>query len=162
MPHAYGYRGKTRDLFQRPFRAHGANQPLTTYLRTIKLGDYVDVVGNGAIHKGMPHKYYHGRTGIVWNVTPRAVGVLVNKQVRNRIIKKKIHVRVEHIRKSKCRDDLLKRIKANAEARKLAKEKKTALPILKRQHASPRGAHFVRGKGIQIETIGPVKFENLL
>ncbi len=123
MPHAYGYRGKTRDLFQRPFRKHGANQPLSTYLRTIKLGEYVDIVGNGAIHKGMPHKYYHGKTGVVWNVTPRAIGVLVNKQVRNRIIRKKIHVRVEHIRKSKCRDDVLKRIKANEAARKEAKAK---------------------------------------
>ena len=31
--------------------------------------------------QGMPHKVYHGRTGIVWNVTKRAVGVEVNKQV---------------------------------------------------------------------------------
>ena len=30
----------------------------------------------------MPHKVYHGRTGIVWNVTKRAVGVEVNKQVK--------------------------------------------------------------------------------
>ena len=32
--------------------------------------------------QGMPHKVYHGRTGKVWNVTKRAVGVVVNKQVR--------------------------------------------------------------------------------
>ena len=31
----------------------------------------------------MPHKYYHGKTGVVWNVTKRAVGVEVNKQVSN-------------------------------------------------------------------------------
>ena len=30
----------------------------------------------------MPYLAYQGRTGIVWNVTPRAVGVEVNKQVR--------------------------------------------------------------------------------
>ena len=30
----------------------------------------------------MPHKFYHGRTGVIWNVTKRAVGVEVNKQVR--------------------------------------------------------------------------------
>ena len=29
----------------------------------------------------MPHKYYHGRTGRVWNITPHAVGVVINKQV---------------------------------------------------------------------------------
>ena len=30
----------------------------------------------------MPHKTYHGRTGIVFNVTRRALGVEVNKQAR--------------------------------------------------------------------------------
>ena len=32
--------------------------------------------------QGMPHKVYHGRTGVVWNVTKRSVGVEVNKQVQ--------------------------------------------------------------------------------
>ena len=38
--------------------------------------------GNGAQQKGMPHKSYHGRTGRVYNVTPHAVGVIVNKRVK--------------------------------------------------------------------------------
>ena len=38
--------------------------------------------GRGTFHKGMPHKFYHGKTGRVFNVTKRAVGVIVNKQVR--------------------------------------------------------------------------------
>lgn len=37
----------------------------------------------GSRTQGMPHKVYHGRTGVVWNVTKRAVGVEVNKQVRS-------------------------------------------------------------------------------
>ena len=37
---------------------------------------------NGAIHKGMPHKVYHGKTGRIFNVTKHAVGVVVNKQVK--------------------------------------------------------------------------------
>ena len=37
---------------------------------------------NGAIHKGMPYKVYHGKTGRVFNVTKRACGVVVNKQVK--------------------------------------------------------------------------------
>ena len=41
----------------------------------------MDIKVNGAVHKGMPHKFYHGRTGKVWNVTKRAIGVEVNKQV---------------------------------------------------------------------------------
>ena len=37
---------------------------------------------DAAVHKGMPHKYYHGRTGVIWNVTKRSVGVEMNKQVQ--------------------------------------------------------------------------------
>jgi large subunit ribosomal protein L21e len=80
VPAGHGVRARTRDLFARPFRKKGYI-PLSTYLRTFKVGDYVDVKVNGAIHKGMPHKFYHGRTGRIWNVTKRAVGVEVNKQV---------------------------------------------------------------------------------
>ena len=80
MPAGHGVRSRTRDLFARPFRKKGYIA-LTTYLRTFKVGDYVDVKVNGAIHKGMPHKFYHGRTGRVWNVTKRAIGVEINKQL---------------------------------------------------------------------------------
>ncbi|RWW70518.1 hypothetical protein BHE74_00021794 [Ensete ventricosum] len=81
MPAGHGLRSRTRDLFSRPFRKKGYI-PLTTYLRTYRIGDYVDIKVNGAVHKGMPHKFYHGRTGRVWNVTKRAIGVEINKQVR--------------------------------------------------------------------------------
>lgn len=81
MPAGHGVRARTRDLFARGFRKKGYI-PLLTYLRTYKIGDYVDVKVNGAVHKGMPHKFYHGRTGRVWNVTKRAIGVEVNKQVK--------------------------------------------------------------------------------
>ena len=46
------------------------------------MGDVVDVKANPSIQKGMPFKGYHGRTGVVYNVTKRAVGVEVNKLVR--------------------------------------------------------------------------------
>lgn len=80
MPAGHGLRSRTRDSFSRPFRKKGTIA-LTTYLRTYHIGDYVDIRVNGAVHKGMPHKFYHGRTGRVWNVTKRAIGVEVNKQV---------------------------------------------------------------------------------
>ena len=48
----------------------------------------------------MPHKSYHGKTGRVFNVTKHAVGVVVNKRVRGKILAKRISVRVEHIKKS--------------------------------------------------------------
>lgn len=112
MPHSFGYRARTRDMFARPFRQSGMIK-LSTYLRTFKVGDYVDIKANGAIHKGMPHKFYHGRTGRVYNVTKRAVGVRVNKIVGNRIIHKHINVRIEHVHQSKCRQGFLTRVKEN-------------------------------------------------
>lgn len=124
MPHSFGYRARTRHAFSQPFRKHGLPS-LTKYLTTYKLGDHVDIKVNGAIHKGMPHRFYQGRTGVVWNVTPRAVGVEINKQVRNRIVKKRIHVRIEHVQPSRCKEDFYRRVKANAAARKHAKETKS-------------------------------------
>jgi len=31
----------------------------------------------GAVQKGMPYKVYHGKTGVVYNVTKSAVGVIL-------------------------------------------------------------------------------------
>ena len=73
---------------------------MKNYLTSYKVGDYVDVVVDGSQHKGMPFKYYHGRTGRVFNVNPRSIGVIVNKLVNGRFMHKRIHVRVEHIRPS--------------------------------------------------------------
>jgi large subunit ribosomal protein L21e len=112
MTHSYGYRRRTRHKFKQGFRNHGAIRMAKT-LTTYRTGEIVDIVVNGAIHKGMPYKYYHGKTGRVFNVNPRSVGVVVNKQVRNRIIPKRIHVRVEHVKKSTSRSDFLNRIKEN-------------------------------------------------
>lgn len=87
MPHSYGYRARTKTLFQREFREHGY-VPLSTYMHNYKVGDYVDIKVNASVHRGMPFRFYYGRTGRVWNVTNRAIGVEVTKQVGNRIIKK--------------------------------------------------------------------------
>merc|ERR1719334_375050 len=57
----------------------------------------------------MPHKAYHGKTGRVFNVSKRAVGVVVNKRVRGKILPKRICVRVEHVKHSQCRKELLER-----------------------------------------------------
>eukprot|EP00757_Euglenozoa_sp_SAG-D1_P013676 gene13676-3997_t len=81
MVHSYGLRSGTRNLFSKKFGTYGNPAPAKT-LKTYRVGDYVDVKADPSVRKGMPHKYYHGRTGIVWNVTPRGVGVIVNKKIR--------------------------------------------------------------------------------
>ena len=51
----------------------------------------------------MPHKTYHGKTGRVFDINKRSVGVIINKHVREKYREKKIHVRVEHLRASNSR-----------------------------------------------------------
>ncbi|XP_062513968.1 large ribosomal subunit protein eL21-like [Corticium candelabrum] len=157
MPNTKGYRRGTRYMFSKRFRHHG---PLLTsiYLKVFKVGDIVDIKGCGSIQKGMPHKFYHGKTGKVFNVTKRAIGVVVNKQIRNRIIPKRINVRIEHVKHSKCRDDFLKRVKENEEKRKAAKAKGEYVQ-LKRQPVGPVAGHFVSTKNNVPEVVVPIPYE---
>ena len=135
MPHRLGYRGKTRHLFKRPFRCNGPEH-LSTYMQQYKKGMFVDIVANGSIHKGMPHKFYHGRTGRVFDISPNSIGVIVNKQVRNRIVEKRIHVRVEHLRISTCNANFKKHVREQEKRkRENPKEKK----ITKRLPVGPAG-----------------------
>ena len=156
MTNSKGYRRGTRDLFSRKFRKHGTI-PLSTYMKVYKIGDMVDIKQNSAIQKGLPYKVYYGKTGRVFNVTPHALGVVVNKRVRGRIIPKRISVRVEHVNHSKCREDFLKRVKENERLRKEAKEKNVQVQ-LKRQPVQPRGAHIVSGREEPI-LLAPIPYE---
>lgn len=115
-----GTRARTRDLFSKPFKKKGAPN-LTRYLKIYKLGDIVDIKCDPSVQTGMPFKYYQGKTGRVWNVTPRSVGVFVSKKVGHRFLLKKIHVRVEHVTHSTSRDDFLNRMKKNDELKRQAK-----------------------------------------
>ena len=103
----------------------------------------------------MPYKFYHGRTGRIFNIGKRAVGVEVTKQVRlvfsvtnfvpllspsllflpffplpsNRVINKRIHVRTEHINPSRCREDFYARLKENKAKRTRAHEEKRRIQV---------------------------------
>ncbi|KAG8429684.1 hypothetical protein GDO86_019469 [Hymenochirus boettgeri] len=112
----------------------------------------------GTIQKGMPHKCYHGKTGRVYNVTQHAVGVIVNKQIKGKILAKRINVRVEHVRHSKSRDSFLQRVKENERKKKEAKEKGIWVE-LKRQPTQPTKAHFVRTGGVEPELLEPIPYE---
>ncbi|VFV28314.1 60s ribosomal protein l21-like [Lynx pardinus] len=137
MTNTKGKRRATRYMFSKPFRKHGV-VPLATHMRIYKKGDIVDIKGMGTVQKGMPHKCYHGKTRRVYNVTQHAVGIVVNKQVKGKI--------------------LAKRINENDQKKKEAKEKGTWVQ-LKRQPAPPREAHFVRTNGKEPELLEPIPYE---
>jgi len=166
MPHSYGVRARTRSMFSRDFKKKGVI-PLSTYLKTYKIGDIVDVIANPAIHKGMPFKAYHGRTGVVFNVSKRAVGVKVKKNVNGRIIEKRINVRIEHVRHSTSRLGWIQRVKDNEAAKKAARERgevhprEAGLNNVKRIPKQPREAYTLPMYG-DINVVQPAQFVDLV
>ena len=116
---------------------------MKNYLTNFKVGDYVDIKVDASQHKGMPFKYYHGRTGKVFNVNKRAIGVIVNKLVGGRIMHKRIHVRAEHLKASRCREDFLNRVKTNDPLMRQAKKDGKKID-LRRKPILPRTEEVVK------------------
>eukprot|EP00448_Togula_jolla_P002869 CAMPEP_0170618034 /NCGR_PEP_ID=MMETSP0224-20130122/26742_1 /TAXON_ID=285029 /ORGANISM="Togula jolla, Strain CCCM 725" /LENGTH=81 /DNA_ID=CAMNT_0010943979 /DNA_START=37 /DNA_END=278 /DNA_ORIENTATION=+ len=69
-----GYRHGTRQKFSKKYRTKGM-PGVSRYLTPFKRGDFVDIVVDSSVQKGMPYTFYHGRTGIVYNVNRNAIGV---------------------------------------------------------------------------------------
>ncbi|XP_021024900.1 60S ribosomal protein L21-like [Mus caroli] len=157
MRNTKGKRRGTRYKFSRPFMKHGVVH-LATYMRIYRKGDIVDIKGMGTVKKGMPHKCYQGKTGRVYNVTQHTVGIIVNNQVKGKILAKRINMRIEHIKHLKSRDSFLKRVKENDQKKKEAKEKGTWVQ-LKHQPAPPREAHFVRTNRKEPGLLEPIPYE---
>merc|ERR1712080_173278 len=146
MTNAHGKRRGTRYMFSKAFRKHGT-LGLARYMKIYKRGDIVDIKGDGAVQKGMPHKCYHGKTGRVFNVTQHAVGVIVN-------------IRVKHIKHSKSRLSFIERVHSN-EKRRLENKESGKFSLLKRIPAQPRPAHVVKGKNGS-EVVAPINYEFII
>jgi large subunit ribosomal protein L21e len=160
MGHPAGLRAGTRYAFARSFREKGMIR-LSTYLKQYKVGDIVDIKVNGAVQKGMAHKVYHGKTGVIYNVTKSAVGIIIYKKVKHRYLEKRLNIRIEHIQPSRSRDDFLRRVKENAELKKKAKAE--GKPVqLKRQPAMPREARTISITENKPETVAPVAYETTI
>lgn len=108
----------------------------------------------------MPYKVYHGKTGVVYNVTKSAVGVIIYKKVGNRYIEKRVNVRVEHVTHSRSRDEFLTRVKDNAAKKRKAKEEGVHMH-LKRQPVMPRESRTV-SMADGVETITPIAYETTI
>lgn len=134
---SHGLRRKTRQLLKQPFRKHGT-PGLSVYLTTYRIGDYVTIYINPSIHKGMPYKYYHGRTGRVFTVNPKSIGVVLHKKVNGRFAIKTIFVRIEHLRKYKGRDTFLERVHQNNKILEEARKNNVKPEYIKQKVEGPR------------------------
>ncbi|KAJ9067466.1 60S ribosomal protein L21A [Entomophthora muscae] len=149
MPHSFGIRARTRSMFSRNFREKGVIA-LSTYLKTYKVGDIVDIVANGAINSEFNKK---NRNRL--QCFPTSVGVIINKRVGNRYIEKRVNIRVEHVKHSKCREDFLNRVKENARLR-------PRLRPMERLPEAPREARFVQIKNNEPVFVSPAPYETLI
>ena len=90
---AKGYRRKTRSLLKRKPRERGKTG-LSKILYEYKPGEKVVVKLDPSVHKGMPHRRFHGRVGVIADKKGRAyvINVTQGKAV------KEIIVRPEHLK----------------------------------------------------------------
>jgi large subunit ribosomal protein L21e len=109
----------------------------------------------------MPHKVYHGKTGVVYNVSKSAVGVIIYKKVKHRYIEKRVNIRIEHVQASRSREGFLRRVKENAELKRKAKADGTPVQ-LKRLPALPREERTVSYAENKPMTLAPVAYETTI
>jgi large subunit ribosomal protein L21e len=87
-----GYRSGTRRLFKKQPREHG-KMKLSKLLYEYQPGSQVVVKIDSSVHKGMPHRRYHGRVGTIVNKRGRSYVVSVSQGDALR----EIIVRPEHL-----------------------------------------------------------------
>lgn len=93
---SHGFRARTRALMSKNVRTRGL-RPLGSILIDYEVGQHVDIVIDSSVHKGMPHRRYQGRTGVVSD--KRGRGILVD--VTQGKAMRTIIVRPEHLRPSR-------------------------------------------------------------
>lgn len=109
----------------------------------------------------MPFKLFNGKTGVVYNVTKSAVGIIIYKRVRERYMEKRVNVRIEHVIHSRSREEFLNRVKTNA-AKKIEAKEKGIHVHLKRQPVGPRDSRVVSTEDNLPETITPIPYETTI
>jgi large subunit ribosomal protein L21e len=87
-----GYRNRTRSLLRKEPRERG-KIGLSKLLRDYQQGEKVLVKINSTIHKGMPHRRFHGKIGKIIDKKGRAYTVEVSQGDAT----KRITVRPEHL-----------------------------------------------------------------
>jgi large subunit ribosomal protein L21e len=92
MSKSKGYRSKTRKLLRKKTRERGL-PPLGRLLRRYTVGEKVVIKIDPSIHKGMPHRRFHGKVGTILEQRGRAYYVAMKIGGKT----KKVLVRPEHI-----------------------------------------------------------------
>jgi large subunit ribosomal protein L21e len=87
-----GYRAKTRALLKLSPRERGKTT-LSKILYNYKIGEKIVIKINPSVHKGMPHRRFQGRQGIIKSKRGRSYVV----HIPEHSVTKEIIVRPEHL-----------------------------------------------------------------
>ncbi len=88
-----GFRSRTRKVFRK--KPHERGLPgISVLLREYQPQDKVAVVVNPSVHKGMPHRRFHGKVGVVIGKRGRSYEVKIRDKERYKIL----IVRPEHLK----------------------------------------------------------------
>ncbi|MFZ2070663.1 MAG: 50S ribosomal protein L21e [Halobacteriota archaeon] len=96
MPRSHGERKRTRKKLRRRNRERGLS-PISRAIQRFEPGDRVHIRIDPSIHKGMPHRRFHGMTGEVKGAQGRAFIVSVLDGTRERKRAKELFIRSEHL-----------------------------------------------------------------
>ena len=93
-----GYRNKTRSRHRKKVRDRGLGS-IEKYLDEYEINDKVDIITDSSQHKrGMPHRRYHGRTGVIVGIRGRCYEVEVKLgEAKKMLIIGKEHLRLNSI-----------------------------------------------------------------
>ena len=136
MTHSKGFRHKTRGLKKDSKHAHGLSNILTQY----SVNDEVVIDIDPSQVKGMPHRRFQGKVGVVEESRPRSL--VIRLPIGNKM--KQISPRLEHIRPHRGSSVSVEKtatkteteIKTKAETTN-AKAKTTAKPKAKAKAKAP-------------------------
>ena len=136
MTHSKGFRHKTRGLKKDSKHAHGLSNILTRY----SVNDEVVIDIDPSQVKGMPHRRFQGKVGVVEEIRPRSL--VISLPIGNKM--KQISPRLEHIRPHRGSSVSVEKtatkteteIKTKAETTN-AKAKTTAKPKAKAKAKAP-------------------------
>jgi len=78
MKKSKGFRSGTRALLRKKPREKGKLKT-SKILQTFELGDKVVIKIDPAVHKGMPHRRYHGKVGVIQGRRGKAYIVTVTQ-----------------------------------------------------------------------------------
>jgi len=92
MKKSQGYRAKTRSLLRKKPRERGKSG-LSKILYDYKTGDKVAIKTDPGVHRGMPHRRYHGKIGVIMDKRGKSYVI----RVKQGDAVKEIIVRPEHI-----------------------------------------------------------------